>query len=319
VHIRCGSDIRDRLKAAGFVGDFLEFSDPLWLGPPAGNRSDLRAQTIAQASGVPVEQVAAKLKREYQQLTAAADGYSRIVVWCEHDPYDQLCLARVLAEFSGRRRVPAIELIVIDRFPMIERFIGLGQLSVAALRMLWDNRKPAPAPAIKLGAAVSMALGEASPVALGAIAAGGTPELPVMAAALKRHLQELPWTTDGLSLTQRLILQALRGGSRTVSQLFWTTQTETEPCAFLGDLFFHAVLCDMTRASPAPFAIGPDDTSKPWPQQRVTLSDTGEALLAGKLDWMNLQPPVRWIGGVAVAPGAAVWRWDAKEGCPIVC
>jgi hypothetical protein len=29
LHIRCGSDLRDKLRAAGFTGDFLEYSDPV--------------------------------------------------------------------------------------------------------------------------------------------------------------------------------------------------------------------------------------------------------------------------------------------------
>jgi hypothetical protein len=33
LHIRCGSDIESALKEAGFVGDFLEYADPLCQGP----------------------------------------------------------------------------------------------------------------------------------------------------------------------------------------------------------------------------------------------------------------------------------------------
>jgi hypothetical protein len=143
-HCRCGSDIKARLAEGGFVGEFLEFSDPLWLGPLAHNGSDFesRAQTISLAGEHDPADVAAKLRREHEALTGAAELYSRIALWCEHDPYDQLCLARVLAEFSGQSRIPQLELIALDRFPAIERFIGLGQLSAAALRSLWDNRTP---------------------------------------------------------------------------------------------------------------------------------------------------------------------------------
>jgi hypothetical protein len=37
VHLRCGSDIRESLRRAGFVGDFLEFSDPYCWGPVPRN------------------------------------------------------------------------------------------------------------------------------------------------------------------------------------------------------------------------------------------------------------------------------------------
>ena len=116
-HMRCGSDIREGLKEAGFVGDFVEFSDPAWRGPLPQDGADLaaRAQAIAKACDFPQADVEAKLRREYDDLAAATDRYARIVLWCEHDSYDQLCLARVLAEFAARRRLPAVELIAIDR------------------------------------------------------------------------------------------------------------------------------------------------------------------------------------------------------------
>jgi hypothetical protein len=44
--------------------------------------------------------------------------------------------------------------------------------------------------------------------------------LPFLAAALRRHLEEFPWTTDGLSRTERQILQG---------------NTDEEP-AFMGDV-----------------------------------------------------------------------------------
>ena len=41
LHIRCGSDIRETLQAAGIEGDFLEFSDPVCQGPvPADTDED---------------------------------------------------------------------------------------------------------------------------------------------------------------------------------------------------------------------------------------------------------------------------------------
>ena len=54
LHLRCGSDIRDALQTAGFVGDFLEVSDPICQGP-VPNNGDLftaRAAFLADAYGL---------------------------------------------------------------------------------------------------------------------------------------------------------------------------------------------------------------------------------------------------------------------------
>jgi hypothetical protein len=53
LHIRCGSDIRDTLREAGFAGDVLEYSDPIFDGP-LPDRPDLiaaRACILAEGAG----------------------------------------------------------------------------------------------------------------------------------------------------------------------------------------------------------------------------------------------------------------------------
>jgi hypothetical protein len=141
----------------------------------------------------------------------------------------------VLSALAGQRKRAPVELICIDRFPAIARFVGLGQLTPEALRLLWERRTPVSSEQSRLGVAVWEALREPSPSALHAIAAGRTPELPVMAPALRRHLQELPWTRDGLSLTQHLALEGLKRGPQRGSELFRAMSLELEPLPFLGD------------------------------------------------------------------------------------
>jgi hypothetical protein len=132
-----------------------------------------------------------------------------------------------------------------------------------------------------------------------------------MAAALTRHLQELPWTADGLSLTQRLALQALRAGPQTVSALFRATQLDSEPLPFLGDLMPSCATCSV------PFAIAPETAALPWLQHRLALTTAGEALLAGSGDWLAAHPPERWVGGVRIASAEAIWRWSSGDGKPV--
>lgn len=136
-----------------------------------------------------------------------------------------------------------------------------------------------------------------------------------MAPALRRHLQDLPWIGDGLSLTQRLALEALRAGPRAVAALFRTTQLESEPLPFLGDLMFWAVLREMQRVAEPPFAVTNEQAN--WPQQILSLTPAGQALLAGGSDWLAAQPPVRWVGGVRIAPGGSGWRWSGADGRPV--
>ena len=141
LHIRCGDDIRDKLVEAGIEGDYLSFADPAWLGPPPAFNAWLagRAALIAERTGLPRQKVRADLGEAYWRLARAPTDYRHIVLWLEHDLYDQAALVRVLASFALRKSLPKIELICIDRFRGIKRFMGLGQLSPTQLASLWPN------------------------------------------------------------------------------------------------------------------------------------------------------------------------------------
>ena len=319
LHIRCGSDIRERLRQAGFVGAFLECSDPLCQGPVPrdGDLLQARAGFIADAYGMAPDAALAKLAAEHAGLEQAAATAGRIALWFEHDPYDQLLLARVLASLARQRPVEIV-LVEAGRYPGLTRFIGLGQLEPPALRTLWEQRRPIGPGQLRLGTAVWRALREPTPVRLHALAAGGTPELPAMAAALRRHLQELPWTGDGLSLTQRLALLGLRDGPRTAGEIFTKLHVVTEPLPFLGDLMFWAVLRELIALADAPVAVDAADVDLPWHRRRLALTAAGQAILAGRLDLLALAPPVRWLGGVRLDPATPCWRWDPDRVAPVL-
>lgn len=319
LHIRCGSDIRERLRQAGFVGAFLECSDPLCQGPVPrdGDLLHTRAGFVTDAYDMAPDAARAKLAAQYAGLEQAASTAGRIALWFEHDPYDQLLLARVLASLARQRPVEIV-LVEAGRYPGLTRFIGLGQLEPPALRTLWEQRRPIGPDQLRLGTAVWQALREPSPVSLHALSAGGTPELPAMAVALRRHLQELPWTGDGLSLTQRLALLELRDGPRMAGEIFDKLNIVTEPLPFLGDLMFRAVLRDLLSMADAPVIANAADADLPWHRYRLALTVAGHAILAGRLDFLALAPPVRWLGGVRLDPTIPCWRWDAARTAPVL-
>jgi hypothetical protein len=308
IHVRCGSDIRGRLVEAGFNGTFLEMSDPLVQGPVIAGPGyvAIRARFIAQAYELPPSDTAMRLQAEYAAFDMAIRSGDRIVLWFEHDSYDQLILARLLDALAGR---PDVELICIDRHPDFPpagpgRFTGLGQLSADQLHALWPARRPVMRADTDLGQAVWRALCNPSPAALFSIADRGTPAIPPMAKALLRHLQELPWTSDGLSCCERLVLSAIASGAATVGQTFAAYQGN-EPLPFLGDLMILPIIAGLATAGAPAIHVGPDDR---WQERSVSLTADGRAVLDQAVEWQSMQPPERWVGGVHV--NAAGWRWD---------
>lgn len=315
LHVRCGSDIGPGLKQAGFVGDFLEYSDPLCQGPVLDEPDWLerRADFVARAYGPAVsmdrEQIAGKLHQAEEGLRSAAARYERVVLWFEHDSYDQLILARCLAQFAELTPT-RLKLISPEHYPGGIRFIGLGQLPPEALRLLWEERVPVSAEALRAGQEAWDALRSPDPRPLAALARAGTADVPQLGRAVRRHCQELPWTTDGLSLTQRLTLQLLAEGPRTTGQAFGRLTMEREPLLWMTDLMFRALVESM-RCVERPVLTGAfEEDDRRWSSERLTITALGRAVLAGEVDWLSLRPPARWLGGVLIPHAAPCWRWD---------
>lgn len=316
LHIRCGSDLGPSLKEAGFRGAFLEYSDPLCQGPVTRDANWLvrRATFLRQAYGVwtgqSAEQIAQDLERAEEVLQSAAQTYERIVLWFEHDSYDQLVLARCLAQFADRP-VRRLELISVGGFPGTVRFIGLGQLPPEALRLLWRERRPLAAHEVRTGQAIWEMLRASDPTPLAVAASMPTLGLPHLSHAIRRHCQEFPWVSDGLSLTERLVLQRLAEGQKTMGEVYRDLMLGREPLPWLGDLMFRFVVESMKRASRPVFTATPGHTQR-WPGEQLTITDVGRAVLAGAVDWLSLAPPARWLGGVQIPAAPPCWRWDER-------
>jgi hypothetical protein len=316
LHIRCGSDIRNTLTEAGCAGDFLEYADPVCEGPvpDAPDMTAVRARYLAESygwfMGMTEAQVAARLRDEDRRLTEAWH-YDRVVLWFEHDSFDQLVLARILARLAETSIPERLELICIEHHPDVPRFNGLGQLGPAALAGLWPVRQPVTPDQIALGQAIWSALRQPNPSGLQTIAQTGTPALPIAARALWRHLRELPGVRDGLSLTQRLVLTILAEAPDRIGQIFAAMVGGREPLVFMGDLGFLRTVERMALTDPPVLTIEPGE--EPF-QQVATITETGRRVLAGAVDYLSLAPAERWVGGVRVAAGHAPWRSDEATG-----
>jgi hypothetical protein len=302
LHIRCGNDIQHKLAIAGFVGDFLAFPDPYVQGPvpkTATLEEFVRIRWEFLTAAYLVGETFEGFQRVYDSLEQARE-YQRVVLWFEHDSYDQLILARLLNYFSDPAKRPArLQLISVTHFPGVKIFNGLGQLPPEALRVLWEQFTDVTEPQFALGQQAWEAITAPTPEALVALIATDTPALPTMAIALKRHLQELPATENGLSLTEQLTLQVLaEKGAMNAARLFGWYNNHYEPLPFWGDLQYWLVLSGLADAPwPALTLEKHGENPKDW---QVDITPLGHDLLANKADWLALNPVQRWVGGVKV-------------------
>ncbi|MEJ8475183.1 DUF1835 domain-containing protein [Roseibium algae] len=320
LHIRCGNDIEAPLKRAGFLGDFLQFSDPVCQGPISDEPNAITERARFIASEYPGEdetETIDVLTKEHNRLNNAGD-YGRIVLWFEHDPYDQLLLVKTLVQLkatgANRRKV---ELVSLDRFPGIQKFIGIGQLSPAALRHMYARRAPISEEAYNLAEVTFSALLVKDPEALHALSRHSSLGLPYLAGALSRYLSELPDVQNGLSFTENSILKALKDKPLPWGQVFRSFMQAVDPLPFHGDLMFLGTMLRLRDAErPALTSQPVDMTREGWGRTEFSLTETGLALLARALDWKTCGSRLRFQGSITCFADPD-WRWDPIKQIPV--
>jgi hypothetical protein len=296
----------------------LPWQDALHEGPvPAVPRTELlrtRARFLANCGWGSRQALLASLEQRDRQLLDALRENLQVVLWFEHDLYDQLQLLDVLALAHAEDALP--ELIVVGSFPGTPAFAGLGELTAGELETLWPSRRQAEPAALRAAAGAWTALTAPEPTALAEWATRHTAELPLLAPALQRLLEELPSPTDGLSGTERRALGAIASGARTPPAAFVAAQ-RLEDAPFLGDSWFYRTLSALGQGTgrlvetdegaplPPPPPLG---DGRLFARLQLRLTASGERTLREEADRVELLGIDRWIGGTHITPGTS-WRW----------
>ncbi len=322
LHVTNGESAGNTLRQTALGGAVLSWQDTLHEGPvPALPRQELlrtRAGFLALCGWGDRQTVLASLQRRDAQLLDALRAGVRVVLWFEHDLYDQLQLLDVLTLAHIDEAAP--ELIVIGSFPGRPSFAGLGELTARELETLWPSRRPAQPAALQAAADAWSALQAPEPTGLAEWGLRETVHLPFLARALRRLLEELPASTDGLSRTERSALHVVAAGAETPPAAFVAAQ-RLEETPFLGDTWFYRALSALGHGEtrlletdggeplPPPPPLG---DGQRFARLRLRLTPTGESTLRAETDRVALLGIDRWIGGTHITP-ENTWRWNPTE------
>jgi RNA polymerase sigma factor (sigma-70 family) len=327
MHVLNGDSVRVTLEQSAVAGTFAVWADALHEGPVPPDDVDARnverrASYHASLGYVPYVHAVA-MATGWDATLATYRDYHEVVLWFEHDLFDQLLLARHLAWFARRERGrPPLGLICIGEFAGVVPFHGLGQLDAEQLASLLGTRRPVTAAHLALGVEVWRAFTAADPAALEAVMRrllapppnADAELLPFMGGALQRMLEEYPSVEGGIGRTERQVLELLADGPKTPGELF-VGAAEREERVFMGDMTFWARLRGLASGEWPLISTATVEWVEPIPLGSVSLTDAGRAVLAGEADAVRLRGIDRWIGGahLVAAPGADVeWRWNAS-------
>jgi hypothetical protein len=292
LHVTNGDTAVPLIRRADEDGRIVPWRDVLHDGPVPGGTApaqlaEVRAAYLAGTTATAQDEIRRQFA-ERDDLLDRAGEFDEVVLWFEHDLYDQLQLIQVLDRLSCLEPPPrALSLICRPEY--------LGVVPVARGPGLLRSREPVSGEMTGVARLVWGAFTAPVPSVLEAALQTDLSTLPFLRAAMLRLLEEYPWTSDGLSRMERQALEALRAGAESKQEVFRQAQLQ-EDRLWCGDLSFYSYLERLARGA-APLVVLEGD--------RVTLTDDGEAVLDGAADGID-----RWLGGVHLSGAVSPWRWD---------
>ncbi|MBI5085908.1 MAG: DUF1835 domain-containing protein [Acidobacteria bacterium] len=234
LHVTNGESAGGSLRRLFPADTVLCWNDVLHDGPvppglPLAELSEERARFIASCGWASYEDALAQF-RHRDDLLARHCEFAGTVLWFEHDLYDQLQLIQILDRFD----VPN------SRLWLIQAGDYLGCMDLGRLSELWPLRRQVTHQQLAHAKAAWRAFRSPDPRALEPLLSPNE-HLPYLPAALLRFCEEFPWTTDGLSRTQRAVAGLRARGLSGKDELFQAFSNAEDP-RWMGDSSFFRIL-----------------------------------------------------------------------------
>lgn len=342
LHLTNGSAVIPPMRAAGIVGAIVPWDDVLHEGPvPAGlsiaAMRETRAEFLASCGWGSRDAI----HRSLATRDAALEQLERIdeiVLWFEHDLFDQLQLLQILNRLpiDGGPPVTAVPGDDYLLMPGLEpgpagdaagdvRPGSAGGPAGTRFAQLFAARRGITS-AQRLAARDAWEAFRADDPRAVLDAIPRVTDLPHLPAALHRHLQQFPAPRTGLSRTEQQTLEAIARGIARLGDIFTQANHHSEEAVFMGDAAFLLHVRGLLRG-PRPL-MARTVPRRPGDRPRLaraalsmddelTLADDGRRVLAGEADRVTLCGIDRWLGGVHLEGHGPVWRWHHGRGAPV--
>ncbi|HEY4391735.1 MAG TPA: sigma-70 family RNA polymerase sigma factor [Paenibacillus sp.] len=306
LHIVNGDSVADKLKESGVQGEILVWREVYPHGPVfremSGDNLKQRAQYLQQTLGIPPEVYIQGCKEQEQVLQNFAN-YDEVILWFEHDLFDQTMLCYLLNWFSHQSLGSTkLNLLCIGAYPGIKLFRGLGQLSAKQLQTLSGTWQSVGPDQLQLGRKVWEAYTSEEWSKHVQVVEEDTEALPFVQAAFQAHLDRLPSRDNGVGIIEQVTLEAVSAGIVHPYELFHHVGDRLHVLG-MGDLEYWYHLRKMTE-EPYPLLqvqgldTFPDykHTDPSFRQCVIRLTDLGQQVLSGDANWLKLKGADEWYG-----------------------
>lgn len=309
LHITNGDSAAGTMNEARILGDILPWRDVLHDGPVPGGLSlaqlgPVRARFLSQIGWDDEARLLHAFKSR-DDVVERYDDYESVVLWFEWDLYDQLQLLQLLDFFAGKLGTRETPL----RLEMVSVAGYLGNLPPDDFQGLYSQRERVNVAMLSLGQKAWRAVTSSDPRDVAALLKPDTSSLPFLSDALRRFLEELPWTSDGLSRAERQLMEGIASGASSFGDVFQYAAAR-EARIYCGDASAALYLMRLAGGR-APLVTPPTDGVL---DAELSLTDAGRRVLGREADWIELGGSDRWLGGVHLDGANAAWRWDSATG-----
>ncbi len=308
LNITNGDSAVDVMQRGGISGDFLPWRDVLHEGPVPANLSlqalsEVRASYISDCGWATLPEAKKNFAERDQQLSIFR-RYSKVILWFEHDLYDQLQILQILHWFSEQPlENTTLTMICTDQY--------LGMIPPNKITDLWPYEQKITKTQLALAKKAWAAFRESSPELWAELLNENTETLPFLDGAVLRLLEEYPSLKNGLSRTAEKALEIIDAGEVRPIEIF-KQYRETEERLFLGDWSFWQILNTLLDGESALLRLkdGGSLNRPPGENQTLSITPLGKVVLLGQ----KYAPIIHdhWIGGVHLSANS-FWMWDVKK------
>ena len=323
LHVLNGDSTRAVFERAGLAGDVLVWRDILVEGPvtiegDAVPALEARLPFLAERLGIDREEYARGAREQAAGLDTAK-GHDEVVLWFEQDLFCAVNLWRLLDWFA-RHPVSRLSLV----YPSVDDARGLGSLPPERLGAGFAQRVTVSEAMLELGQRAWTAYAGPDPRDLAPLVDRDDDALPFVRSAFRCHLGRFPSAANGLNEVETATLAVVRRGPRDFSELFREVSVHPRVRRHgMGDVQFAAAVRGLTplvrleerHGSAGAIRVDKGGLGGPFEAPHVIdITQLGRDVAAGDTDWLGVKPIDTWLGGVRLAEGRPLWRWDGSFG-----
>ncbi|MCP4445559.1 MAG: hypothetical protein GY811_09485 [Myxococcales bacterium] len=308
IHLFYGDAAADAFSCFNKAASKIILREALLSGPaalPSETWNDIRSGFLADAFGVKREECLKDLTAFDEQLEGLREEEDEIVCWFGRDLFCQVGLIYTLVRL-GEIRTRNISLVC--PLSTDEDIYCFGDVAPAEMNDLLQKRIPIDDLKLQQAAIAWHLYASDDPESLNGVFDGSMDVGPGFALALEQHASRFPWANDGLGVTERAVVLAVKNEPLEFSEVFRAVSKRARHITW-GDMQIYNICQRMVASDPPLLSFTKSDEAAALPSGVFALTEAGESVLEG-LGGV-IERAHHWLGGCELS-GVPQWCWDSE-------